>query len=197
MAGIKMIVGLGNPGKEYSGTRHNAGFEVVDKLAGRLGIEIRRRRFGSLVGDGLFGELRVALVKPQTFMNHSGQAVVAAVSFYKLGPDELIVVTDDMALEPGRIRIRPQGSAGGHNGLTDIIERLGTNAFARLRVGIGAAGSPDWADYVLSRPHPQQRERIALAVDKAAEALLCWLGEGLETVMNRYNSSPEESSGGV
>ena len=138
MGQMKMVVGLGNPGEEYADTRHNIGFKVIDSLAKALAIDVRKRKFGARVGLGEFGDKKLILLKPWQFMNRSGEAVAKAVGFYKLPLSELLVVTDDMALEPGRIRIRAKGSAGGHKGLADIIEKLGTNQFGRLRVGIGA-----------------------------------------------------------
>ena len=137
MVETKMVVGLGNPGKEYIDTRHNTGFRVIDALAETLGIEVRKRKFGARFGSSEFADAKLILLKPWQFMNRSGQAVATALGFYKLGANDLLVVTDDMALEPGRIRIRAKGSAGGHNGLADVIEKLSTESFARCRIGIG------------------------------------------------------------
>ena len=123
MAEVKIIVGLGNCGREYDGTRHNAGFEVVDLLAERLGVEVKKKKFGGIIGEGFFDEGKVLLLKPQQYMNRSGQVVATVAGFYKVNNEDIIVVTDDMALEPGRIRLRAKGSAGGHNGLQDIISK--------------------------------------------------------------------------
>lgn len=187
MTTLKLIVGLGNPGKEYAGTRHNVGFDVIDGLAGRLAAKVEQKKFNSLFGETLVDDCKVLLLKPQTFMNLSGQSVATAVGFYKIPLSELMVVTDDMALPPGMIRIRPSGSAGGHNGLKDIIGRLGADQFARLRVGIGSSIYPDTRDYVLSRPGPDEAPQIKAAIVKAQEALLCWIRSGLSMAMNRYN----------
>jgi PTH1 family peptidyl-tRNA hydrolase len=182
-----MIVGLGNPGRDYIGTRHNVGFEVVDGLAARLGATIEQKKFNSLFGETLIDEYRVLLLKPQTFMNLSGQSVATAAGFYKMPISDLMVVTDDMALLPGMIRIRPSGSAGGHNGLKDIVGRLGSEQFARLRVGIGSSIYPDSRDYVLGKPGAEDSPRIQAAIRKAQDALLCWIRDGLPAAMNRYN----------
>ena len=182
-----MIVGLGNPGKEYIGTRHNAGFEVIDELARKLAVTVERRKFGALFGEALRGELRIILLKPQQYMNLSGQVVVAAVGFYKLSPADLMVVADDMALAPGLIRIRPGGSSGGHNGLRDIISQLGTDQFPRLRVGIGSENGPGMRDFVLSKPDLHDGPQVLGGVRKAREAIECWMQDGLSIAMNRYN----------
>jgi len=188
MSVVKMIVGLGNPGDEYRHTRHNIGFRLVDALAKSLGIEVRKRRFGARFGMGELGDNRLILLKPWRFMNRSGEAVATAVGFYKLGLDDLLVVTDDMSLPAGRIRIRARGSAGGHNGLADIIEKLGTNQFGRLRIGIGDCGSTDAADYVLSRPGPAEAKLLKEAVSRACKAVLCWAEHGIDEAMNRFNA---------
>ncbi len=192
-AGVRLIVGLGNPGREYQGTRHNVGFETVDRVGDRLHVEIDKRKFGGLVGQGTCGSQRVLLLKPLQYMNCSGQVVATAAGFYRVSPADLLVVTDDMALEPGRIRLRAQGSSGGHNGLANIIEKLGTDRFARLRIGIGAATRVA-RDYVLSRPTAEERTRLDEAIDRAVEAVVCWLDEGIETAMNRYNVKAKDET---
>jgi len=184
---MRMIVGLGNPGAAYKGTRHNVGFETVDLLAARYGVEVKRRKFGALAGEFSAGCGKVLVMKPQQYMNRSGQAVATAAGFYKLSPSDLMVVTDDLALPPGRIRLRASGSAGGHNGLKDIIGRLGTEDFGRLRVGIGGPGVVNTKDYVLSRPAEEELEAMNGAVGAAVEALVCWLEEGIDAAMRKYN----------
>jgi len=188
-ASVKLIVGLGNPGDAYAGTRHNMGFDVADRLGAMLGVKIRKAKFGARFGEALSGQDKFILLKPWAFMNRSGQAVATAVGFYRLDLAELLVITDDMALRPGRIRLRGGGSAGGHNGLADIIGRLKSDRFARLRVGIGPSNLPDSADYVLSRPAAAERVLLDEAIGRAAEAALCWAREGIEVAMNRFNST--------
>ena len=192
MVETKMVVGLGNPGKEYVGTRHNTGFRVIDALAEALGIEVRRRKFGARFGLGEFADEKLILLKPWQFMNRSGQAVTTALGFYKLGVNDLLVVTDDIALELGRIRIRAKGSAGGHNGLADIIERLGTNQFARLRVGIGQSRDEWTVDYVLDRPTESEKALLDAAIAKARDAVLCWVESGIDEAMNKFNAKLSE-----
>jgi PTH1 family peptidyl-tRNA hydrolase len=194
MDDMKIIVGLGNPGNEYINTRHNTGFKVVDLLAEALNIEVRKRKFGARLGSGEFAEKKLILLKPWKFMNRSGQAVATATGFYKLDLENLMVVTDDMALEPGRIRLRARGSAGGHNGLDDIIETLGTNEFSRCRVGIGSdidQVGQNQVDYVLSRPTENQKALLDKAIENARDAVLCWIEYGIETAMTKFNSSIE------
>jgi PTH1 family peptidyl-tRNA hydrolase len=186
--GRKMVVGLGNPGKEYADTRHNTGFQVIDSLAEGLKVDVKKRKFGARMGFGEFADKKLILLKPWQYMNRSGQAVVTAVGFYKLGLSDLLVVLDDMDLEPGRIRIRTKGSAGGHNGLADIIEKLGTENFGRLRIGIGQSGREDAIDFVLDKPTKAERLSLDEAVEKAREAVLCWLEYGIEATMNKFNS---------
>ncbi|MHC4221490.1 MAG: aminoacyl-tRNA hydrolase, partial [Planctomycetota bacterium] len=164
---MKMIVGLGNPGKEYVGTRHNAGFDVIDSLAEQLGIEVKKKKFGALIGTGQFNGKKLILVKPVRFMNCSGQVIATVAGFYKLDLEDLLVISDEMAIEAGKIRVRAKGSAGGHNGLADIIEKLGTGQFSRLRVGIGQSGIRDTVNFVLAKPTPDERELIAEATAKA------------------------------
>ncbi len=194
-----MIVGLGNPGREYADTRHNTGFRVIDSLAQKLQIDVKKRKFAARFGLGEAGGKKLILLKPWQFMNRSGSAVAEAMAFYKLSAADLLVVSDDMALALGAIRLRAKGSAGGHNGLADVIEKIGTNQFSRLRVGIGQSDRDDPAtpkaspaasdmDYVLSRPSEQERLLSDEAVERAREAVLCWVEHGIETAMNEFNS---------
>ena len=186
-ASMKLIVGLGNPGSNYHDTRHNVGFMAVDALAERFGAAIRRKKFNSLTEEIRVGDTAVLLLKPQQYMNRSGHAVATAAGFYKLSGADILVVTDDMALDVGRIRLRAKGSAGGHNGLKDIIARLGHEDFARLRIGIGDSGPMDAADYVLSRFRGDERDVIDRTIHTAVEAVVCWLCDGVDLAMTRYN----------
>lgn len=187
MAEMKLIVGLGNPGLQYVGTRHNAGFEAVDVFAGRIGAEVRKKKFGGLFGECMVGDTKVLFLEPQSYMNRSGQAVATALGFYKLSGSDVMVVADDLALEPGRVRIRPKGSAGGHNGLKDIIARLGGEDFGRLRIGVGGPGGSNTKDYVLSRPPADERELIEKAISISTQVLKCWIDEGIDMAMNKFN----------
>jgi PTH1 family peptidyl-tRNA hydrolase len=197
MTHVRLIVGLGNPGLQYDQTRHNVGFMALDALAERLGVTIRRKAFNALAEDVMLGDLKLVLLKPQQYMNRSGHALATAAGFYKLSSQEVMVVLDDLALPVGQLRIRAKGSAGGHNGLKDIIARLGTDAFARLRIGIGDSGTRDAADYVLSRFGADERAAIEQAVSRSVDALLFWAQNGTEPAMNRYNSRGEtDASGG-
>jgi peptidyl-tRNA hydrolase, PTH1 family len=188
---MKLIVGLGNPGRKYEDTRHNVGFRVADELARRWRIDVDRSRFSALVGDGTVRGEKVLLLKPMTFMNLSGRAVREAATFYKLASGDLLVIVDDMALPLGRIRLRAGGSAGGHNGLTSVIQELGSEDFARVRIGIESVAGQHMVDHVLGQFTPQERERIAQTIDRAADAAECWLTEGIESAMNEFNR-PEE-----
>ena len=187
---MKLIAGLGNPGTEYGGTRHNVGFMVLDALAEMLGVKVKRQKFNALAAEVLNGDEKLLLLKPQQYMNRSGHSIATAAGFYKLGPADVLVVTDDMALETGQLRLRPKGSSGGHNGLKDIIAALGTDEFSRLRVGIGPSGRCDAADYVLSRFDAREKEMVDLAVAMATKAVLCWVADGIEAAMTRYNARP-------
>ena len=190
-ASMKLIAGLGNPGSKYDDTRHNVGFRVVDALAERFGEKVRRKKFNALTEEVHAEDTKLLLMKPQDYMNRSGHAVATAAGFYKLGPADVLVVTDDMALNVGRLRIRAKGSAGGHNGLKDIIARFGSDDFARLRVGIGDSGRMDAADYVLSRFSAEERAIVDNAVQTAVDAICCWLRDGVDIVMTRYNAKNE------
>ena len=183
----KMVVGLGNPGSEYMGTRHNIGFRVIDSLGDLLRISVRKKKFGGVFGLGKTANKRLILLKPWKFMNCSGEAVAAAMTFYKLGVDDLIVVTDDMALAPGMIRIRARGSSGGHKGLADIIEKLGTVEFGRLRIGIGQSGEEEAVDFVLGEASTAEKPLLDEALLRAREAVLCWLACGIDVAMNKFN----------
>jgi PTH1 family peptidyl-tRNA hydrolase len=187
MVPIKMVVGLGNPGAEYAGTRHNIGFMVLDSLAETLGIKVGRRKFSARFGEAEFADKKLILLKPWQFMNRSGQAVATAVGFYRLPLRDLLIVTDDMSLEPGRIRLRAKGSAGGHKGLADIIEKLGSNEFARCRVGIGHSNTQDAYDYVLDKLSQKDMPLLEAAIEKTREAVLCWAELGIERAMNQFN----------
>jgi PTH1 family peptidyl-tRNA hydrolase len=187
MDDTRLIAGLGNSGLEYEGTRHNAGFEVIDLLARKLEIRLNKEKFGAAFGQVEFEDKKLILLKPLLFMNNSGQIVATVANFYKLTADRILVIADDMALEPGMIRLRAAGSAGGHNGLADIIEKLGTDEFGRLRIGIGNRGQTAGRDYVLTKPDQTERELIDAAISEASEAVLVWVSEGIETAMNRFN----------
>ena len=188
---MKLVVGLGNPGRKYQGTRHNLGFEVVDELARRWQIDMGRERFSGMCGDGLIGEQRVLLLKPLTFMNRSGRAVREALTFHKLDVADLLVIVDDRALPLGRLRIRGRGSAGGHNGLADIVRHLGGEAFARLRIGIDWASGAATVGHVLGSFSAQEQPIVDEAIILAAEAVECWAQRGLDDAMNRYNRTED------
>jgi PTH1 family peptidyl-tRNA hydrolase len=185
--GIKMVVGLGNPGKKYVETRHNAGFKVVDLLAEVLKTDVKKRKFGAYLGEVEVGDKKLILLKPRRFMNLSGQVVATAVGFYKLGLSDVLVVADDMALSPGRIRIRAKGSAGGHNGLEDVLEKLGTEIVGRVRIGIGQSGDEAAVDYVLDKPTEAERPLLDEGIEKARDAVLYWVEYGIEAAMNKFN----------
>ena len=183
----RMVVGLGNPGGRYARTRHNVGFRVVDSVAETLGVELKEKKFGALLGRGEYEDVKVILVKPQKFMNRSGHVVASITGYYRIQRQDILVVSDDMALEPGRIRIRAKGSAGGHNGLADIISRLKSEEIARLRVGIGKSDTQPGVDYVLAKPTSEENEPLEDGIGRARQAVLCWLGRGVEAAMNEFN----------
>jgi PTH1 family peptidyl-tRNA hydrolase len=184
---MKVVVGLGNPGPKYAGTRHNVGFEVIDYLAAAPGVGPFRSRFQALVAEAKEGGEQVLLVKPDTFMNLSGRAVRQVVDFYKLPLADLLVVSDDFNLPLGKLRARAKGSHGGQNGLRDIQQQLGTDEYARLRIGVGQPGPGEAVDHVLSRFKPGEKKAVEEAVAKAAEAVLVWVKSGIEACMNRAN----------
>ena len=186
-----LIVFLGNPGREYENTRHNAGFLAADAMEKRLGLKINKFKFSSLTALGRVGDEGVLLLKPQTYMNLSGRAVGEAARFYKIPPERVIVLSDETALPLGRIRVRRSGSAGGHNGLKDVIAALGTEDFPRIRLGVGAKPHEDcdMRDWVLSRFTGRDAETIADAASRAAEAALCYIEKGPDEAMNRFNQN--------
>ena len=184
-----LIAGLGNPGEEYAETRHNAGFMTADALARKKNININRSRFHALTATCTMGGETVMLMKPQTYMNLSGEAVGQAARFYKIPADHVLVVSDDISLPIGGIRIRTKGSAGGHNGLKNIISVLGTEEFPRIRLGVGAPPHPDYEmmDWVLSAFKDQDAVDMAESVSRAADAVECFITEGAEKAMNLYS----------
>lgn len=184
-----LVVFLGNPGPRYEGTRHNAGFMAGDALAKDKGVSITRARFRALTGTLELDGEKVMLMKPQTYMNLSGEAVSQAVKFYKIPPEHVLVVSDEVSLPIGKLRVRSKGSAGGHNGLKSIIACLGTEAFPRIRIGVGAPPHPDYdmADWVLSSFKNQDAEDMAKAAQRAAEAVQCYIRNGAERTMNLFN----------
>ncbi|MGE0863801.1 MAG: aminoacyl-tRNA hydrolase [Vicinamibacterales bacterium] len=190
---MKLIVGLGNPGPEYRDTRHNVGFLVADELARRWRVpDAWREKFSALHIKTMVGDDAVVLAKPLTYMNLSGQAVAGLAGFYRIDPAGVLVVTDDVALPLGRLRARPEGSAGGHNGLKSIIQHLGTQAFPRLRVGVGRGDDRrDLADHVLGRFAPDERDTVSAAVLRAADAAERFLSDGMERVMSAFNAATQ------
>ena len=184
-----LIVGLGNPGSRYEYTRHNVGFMVADELGEREDIPIQRLRYHALTNTAVIGGQGVLLMKPTTYMNLSGEAVGEAARFYKLDPGHVLVISDDVDLPLGKLRIRTGGSAGGHNGLKSIIQHLGTDQFPRLKVGVGGKPHPDYdmADWVLGRLQGEDKKVMDEAVKRAAAAVECFLRDGPQKAMNRYN----------
>lgn len=184
-----VITGLGNPGSRYEKTRHNVGYQVVDRLASRYSIELNQKKHKAVCGTGVIEGQKVLLVKPQTYMNLSGESVREVMDYYKLDPgEELLVIYDDISLEPGKLRIRKKGSAGGHNGIKNIILHLGTQVFPRIKVGVGQKPEGyDLADYVLGHFSGEEEEKMQKAYDRAAEAVVSVLTEGTEKAMNEFN----------
>ncbi len=193
MAVIKLVVGLGNPGTKYQGTRHNIGFELVDRLARAGRGAAFSRKFDGLLAETEIDFRRVLLLKPETFMNLSGRSVGQVVRFYKLAVSDLLVVCDDLSLPLGKLRIRPGGSDGGQRGLRDLVAHLGTDQFPRLRIGIGDQDDIDAVDYVLSRFRSAERPIIDDALILASQAVAVWVTQGIDAAMNRFNG-PTTSS---
>ena len=185
---MKVIVGLGNPGKKYDNTRHNIGFEAIDYIADKEGISINTGKHKALIGTGYMAGEKVLLVKPQTFMNLSGESLRPIMDFYKLDLSDILVIYDDISLEPGMLRLRTKGSAGGHNGIKSIIAHLGSDNFPRLKFGVGDKPKEmDLADYVLGRFSPQDEAVVSEGIKRACEAVECMIGEGCDAAMNKYN----------
>lgn len=184
-----LVVGLGNPGAEYQGTRHNVGFMALDEIAASAGATVSRLRFRALTGEGSLGGRRVLFMKPQTYMNLSGEAVGEAASFYKIPPERVIVLCDDISFAPGRVRIRRSGSAGGHNGLKSIIASLGSDAFVRFKIGVGERvdKSQDLADFVLGKFPPADREALTGLLSRLPEALALWLSGKEDEALNKFS----------
>ena len=185
-----LIAGLGNPGREYENTRHNAGFASIDRLAEKNHISIDMKKFQALCGTGYIGGQKVLLLKPQTYMNLSGESLRAACDFFKIDPEqELIVIYDDISLAPGQLRIRAKGSAGGHNGIKSIISHLGTQVFLRVKVGVGEKPQGwDLADSVLGHFSKEEQQVMQESFDRAADAAAALLSEEVQQVMNEYNT---------
>ena len=185
-----LIVGLGNPGPKYEFTRHNAGFLCMDLLAQQLGVKLDRIKFKSVVADVAIEGSRCILMKPQTFMNNSGEAVRDAANFYKIPPEHIIILFDDISLPPGKLRIRRKGSDGGHNGIKSILYLLGSDQFPRIKLGVGAKPRPDYdlADWVLSTFQKDELSRMKEAMEKACEAVPLLVREETDRAMNLYNS---------
>ena len=186
-----LIVGLGNPGKDYSHTRHNCGFQALDILAKNLGCKVDKSKFQGLYGQINYNGTKLFLLKPQTYMNLSGRSVLQLSSYYNIPPSRIIVLFDDISLEPGRLRIRADGSAGGHNGIKSIIAELGSQDFPRVKIGVGAKANQeqDLADWVLSGFSAAEQKAMGSAFSEAADAALCIIDKGTQEAANRYNGA--------
>lgn len=184
-----LLVGLGNPGNQYAATRHNMGFMALDRLADREGFRFNKLRFRAWTGQWKVGDRQVLVMKPQTYMNLSGESVGEAARFYKVPADHVLVISDDVSLPVGKLRIRKSGSAGGHNGLKNIIQHLGTDVFPRIKVGVGMPDHPDheMIDWVISKPQGEEAKTLRAALDRAADAALSVIDEGPDRAMNRFN----------
>lgn len=191
---MRLIVGLGNPGEKYSHTRHNVGFDVIDILSQKLDIPVKKLKCRATIGEGMLGDEKIVLIKPQTFMNLSGLTVSDALSWYKAEPKDMLLIVDDIDLPLGQVRIRAKGGPGTHNGLRHIVQCTGTGDFPRVRVGVGAP-PPEWdlADWVLSKYADEASRKTAFdAYMLAAEAALCWAEHGIDLAMNRHNKRHAE-----
>ena len=188
---IWLIVGLGNPGREYEKTRHNAGFRAIDLLSQKLGCKIDKLKFQGLYAQVNYSGKKLYLLKPQTFMNSSGRSVVQLSAYFQIPPQRIIVLFDDISLEPGRLRVRGDGSAGGHNGIKSIISELGSQDFPRVKIGVGAKtnAEQELADWVLSGFSASEEKALASALERAADAALCIIDRGVPEAANRYNGS--------
>ena len=186
-----LIVGLGNPGKEYERTRHNCGFRAVDVLADKLGCKIDKLKYQGLYCQTTYGGRKLFLLKPQTYMNLSGRSVLQLSAYFNIPPQRIIVLFDDISLPPGRLRIRPDGSAGGHNGIKSIIQELGSQIFPRVKIGVGAKPHPEYdlADWVLSAFTSLEEKALAVALENAADAALAIIDHGVPEAANRFNGS--------
>ena len=184
-----LVVCLGNPGKQYENTRHNIGFMTADELERREGVKVNKLKYRALTGEMKLGGERVLVMKPQTYMNLSGEAVKLAGAFYKIPPERVIVISDDVSLPLGKLRIRANGSAGGHNGLKNIIAHLGTDAFPRIKVGVGAPNHPEheMVDWVIGNFTPAEKKVVAEAVGRAADAIACLIEKGVSEAQNKFN----------
>ena len=184
-----LLVCLGNPGKQYENTRHNIGFLTADEIERRSGVKINKLRYRALTGEVKLGGERVLVMKPQTYMNLSGEAVKLAGAFYKIPPERVIVISDDVSLPLGKLRIRANGSAGGHNGLKNIIQHLGTDAFPRIKVGVGAPQHPEheMVDWVIGNFTPAEKKVVSEAVGRAADAVECLIEKGVSEAQNKFN----------
>ena len=186
-----LIVGLGNPGKDYTRTRHNCGFRALDILADQLGCKVDKGKFQGLYGQCTYRGKKLLLLKPQTYMNLSGKSVLQLSAYFHVPPQQIIVMFDDISLEPGRLRIRPDGSAGGHNGIKSIIQELGSQSFPRVKIGVGAKPNPEYdlADWVLSTFSASEEKALGPALERAADAALCIIEQGTAEAANRFNGS--------
>ena len=183
-----LIVGLGNPEEEYAKTRHNMGFNVINKLSSKYGIEINKKKFDALCGDGIIEGEKVILLKPQTYMNLSGKSIVQVTNFYKIPLENIIVIYDDIDVTPGLIRIRKKGSSGSHNGMKSVIAELNSEEFARVRVGIGKPKyEGDMINYVIGAVSKEEQEELEKGVEKAKEAVIEMLKSGIDIAMNKFN----------
>lgn len=183
-----LIVGLGNPEEEYNRTRHNMGFHAINKIAEKYNLEIKKNKFQGLYENALIENQKVIFVKPQTYMNLSGKCVKEFVEFYKIESDKILIIYDDMDIEPGKIKIRKKGSSGGHNGIKSIIEELGTEEFSRIRIGIGKPQyKNDKINYVIGEIQEEDIEKLEEGVDKAKDAVIEILKNGIDTAMNKFN----------
>ena len=189
-----IIAGLGNPSKENEKTRHNAGIDTIDLLAEKLGIDLTEKKHRAFCGKVMIGTEKVLLLKPLSFMKNSGESLRDAADFYKVEPEQILVIYDDISLEPGQLRIRMKGSAGGHNGIKSIIAHLKTQDFPRIKIGVGAKPERmDLADYVLSRFSPAEREKMEESFREGAEAVITFLKDGKDAAMNQYNRKKDIS----
>jgi len=192
---VKLIAGLGNPGPRYRNTRHNAGFAAVDRAAEKLKAEFVREKYRAILAETEWNGERLVFMKPMTYMNLSGESIARAVRYNNVELCDLLVVVDDANLELGRIRLRPEGSAGGHNGLKSIIDRLGTEEFPRLRIGVGQSRGAVLRDHVLSTFAPDEKPVAEKAVARAADAALCFVEFGIGKAMNEFNTGPDRNGG--